>query len=64
MCLNIKIFLRNAWSQIKEILVIFTHLMLWVVVARHNFKWVKILNIQFSGLRVNIGPASHTVAKH
>ena len=29
-----------AWaSPFKQILVIFTHLKLWVAVARHNFKW-------------------------
>ena len=27
--------------QIKLILAIFTHLKLWIAVARHNFKWVK-----------------------
>ena len=32
----------NAWSQIEQIQVIFTHLKLWVTEARHNFKWVKI----------------------
>ena len=32
----------NVWSEIKEICVIFTHLKLWVAVARHNFKRVKI----------------------
>ena len=30
------------WAQIKQICVIFTHLKLWVAIARHNFKWVKI----------------------
>ena len=35
--------LANARSQIRKIRVIFTHLKLWVAVARHNFKWVKIL---------------------
>ena len=34
--------LRVFGSQIKQISVIFTHLKLWVAVARHNFKWVKI----------------------
>ena len=34
--------LVKCWSQIKQISVIFTHLKLWVAVARHNFKWVKI----------------------
>ena len=29
----------NVWSQIKKM---FTHLKLWVAVASHNFKWVKI----------------------
>ena len=28
--------------ELLQILVIFTHLKLWVAVARHNFKWVKI----------------------
>ena len=28
----------NVWSQIKQIWVIFTHLNLFVVVARHRFK--------------------------
>ena len=32
----------SVWSQIKQISLIFTHLKLWVAVARHNFKWVKI----------------------
>ena len=34
---------------------IFTHLKLWVAVARHNFKWVKIRIIKFSALSVNAG---------
>ena len=33
----------NVWSQIKQIQVIFTDLKLWVAVARHNFKWLKML---------------------
>ena len=32
----------NDWSKIIQIWVIFTHLKLWVAIARHNFKWVKI----------------------
>ena len=32
----------NVLSQIKQISVIFTHLKLWIAIARHNFKWVKI----------------------
>ena len=40
-CLNVKI----CWCEINHIWVIFTHLKLWVAVARHNFKWVKILMI-------------------
>ena len=32
----------NICAQIKQIWVIFSHLKLWVAVARHNFKWLKI----------------------
>ena len=39
-CLNINI--GHVWHQIKQIWVIFTHLKLWVAVARHKFKWVTI----------------------
>ena len=35
----------NVWSQSKPIRTIFTYLMLWFAAARHNFKWVQILNI-------------------
>ena len=35
----------------KLIWVIFTRLKVWVAVARHNFKWVNILIILFSGLK-------------
>ena len=45
----------NVWSQTKLRWVIFAHLKLWIAVARHNFKWVKIryligktVNIQVS----------------
>ena len=38
-------------SQIKKLLVIFTHLNLWAAVARHNFKWFKIQIILFSELK-------------
>ena len=31
----------NVWCQIKQILLIFTHMKLWVAIARHNFMWVK-----------------------
>ena len=41
MRLDIKI---NVWSQVKQKCVFFTHLKLWVSVARHNLKWVKIEN--------------------
>ena len=30
----------NVWSQMKQTWLIFTHLKLWVAVARHNLKWV------------------------
>ena len=32
----------NGCRQIKNISVIFNHLKLWIAVARHNFKWLKI----------------------
>ena len=32
----------NAWSQIEQKRVIFNHLKLWIAVARHNLKWLKI----------------------
>ena len=35
---------HDVWSQIKQML-IYTHLKLWVAVARHNFKWVKITHL-------------------
>ena len=35
-------FNSKVWAQIKQIELIFTHLKLWVAVARHNLKWVKI----------------------
>ena len=38
----------------------FTHLKLWVAVARHNFKWVKIFIIQFSRIRVNYLSLNYT----
>ena len=44
----------NIWSQIKQISVVVSHLMLWVAVARHNFRWVKNQIIYFSASRVNI----------
>ena len=34
----------NIWSHVKQMSVIFTHLKLWVAVARHNFKCVKYHN--------------------
>ena len=33
----------HSFHLVSKILVIFTHLKLWVAVARHNFKWVGIL---------------------
>ena len=41
LCVQTSIF-ANCWFQIKQICVIFTHLRLWIAVARHNLKWVKI----------------------
>ena len=32
----------DIWCQIKQRSVIFNHLKLWVAVARHNFKWLKL----------------------
>ena len=40
--------------QIVHIYDIFTNLKLWVAVARHNFKWVKIQILYRSALRVTI----------
>ena len=42
-------------SQIQQIWVIFTHLKLWVAIARHNFKWMKnkLGNTAGKGLTVN-----------
>ena len=45
----------NAWSEIKQIWVIFTHLKLWIATAIHNFKWVKIKINYLSGKRVKMG---------
>ena len=39
LCVQTSIFV-NCWSQIKQICVIFTHLRLWIAVAKHNLKWV------------------------
>ena len=39
----------NVCYQIEEISVIFTHLKLWIAVARHNFMWVKIEYINLAG---------------
>ena len=43
----------NVWSQLEQIWVIFTHLKLWIAVARHNFKRVKIQIIYFCDVKVN-----------
>ena len=40
--------LKMVGTQIKQIWIIFTHLKLWVAVARHNFKWVKIKQFNFA----------------
>ena len=40
-CLNINIC-KYVWSQIKQEWVILIHLRLWIAVARHNLKWLKI----------------------
>ena len=41
MCVWTSRFANNC-AEIKQVWVIFCHLELWVAVARHNFKWVKI----------------------
>ena len=41
-------------SQIEQVWVIFTHLKLWVAVATHNFKWVKMEIPQLSASRVTM----------
>ena len=33
---------EKSWPPFCQIWLIFTHLKLWIVSARHNFKWVKI----------------------
>ena len=48
--LNMKIFK----CQLEQISVIFSHLKLWVAVAGHNFKWVKIQIIKLGRIRVEI----------
>ena len=40
-CVSRLITICNVWSQIKSKLVIFTHLKMWVPVARQNFKCVE-----------------------
>ena len=40
--LNIK-DLQMFGPELLQIWVCFTHLKMWVTVARHNFKWVKML---------------------
>ena len=39
---RLNINFTNAWSQINQIGLIVNHLKLWIAVAKHNFKWVKI----------------------
>ena len=51
-CLNIRIF--NDLTQIKQIMNNFTHLKLWIAVARHNFKWVEFFFSTYRALRVMI----------
>ena len=36
-----------------HVLVIFIHLKLWVAVARHNFKWMRIWIVSADGQRVD-----------
>ena len=36
---------KRDYSRFWTVLLIFSHLKLWVAVARHNFKWLKIKNI-------------------
>ena len=43
----------NVCVKIKQIWVIFSHLKLWIAVARHNFKSLKILINYFSRIRVD-----------
>ena len=51
----------TIWSQIKQICVIFINLKLWVAVARHNLKWVKIQIILLALLRVNVADGVPTL---
>ena len=45
---------KNVRSHIKYRFLICTHLKLWVAVARHDLKWVKIQIIKFSALGVKV----------
>ena len=40
---------ENSWPPFCQIWIIFTHLKLWIVSARHNFKWVEIQIQEFGG---------------
>ena len=46
--------IANVLSPIKQIWLIFNHWKLWVAVARHNIKWVKIYIIEISGLKPKV----------
>ena len=45
----------NVWSQIKHISVIFNHFRLWIAVARHNLKRLKIQIYYLSRIKVTNG---------
>ena len=41
MCVETSRF-ANICAQIKQIFVIFNHIKLWVEIARHSFKWLRL----------------------
>ena len=52
------------WSPSCQILIIFTHLKLWIASARHNFKWVKIQIELFGGERVKVKARDIVLLSH
>ena len=53
----------NICAQIEQIRVIFTHLRLWIAVAGHNLKWVKISINYLSRIRANLENVFHSCHK-
>ena len=57
----------NILTQIRQIGEIYNHLRLWIAVARHNLKWLKIEIILLNSIRVKKGTsllaANHNIYK-